>query len=170
MPYFNAYTRVKSFLKDLMKSIMERIQKHPNEPVPTLFKEMSMGSIAKDLQRQINAYWREEYPFKQSSPCNNPIVRWQELEKLSDARVLAVCMVKHNFFVDWLGLQFLAIRLFSVLVNSMSDERTASKFTWLNAPLRGRQDVQNIVDMVQIGQWYAKNVVCFFFSCSLYCL
>ena len=100
MPYFNAYTRVKSFLKDLMKSIMERIQKHPNEPVPTLFKEMSMGSIAKDLQRQINAYWREEYPFKQSSPCNNPIVRWQELEKLSDARVLAVCMVKHNFFVD----------------------------------------------------------------------
>jgi len=90
MPYFNAYTRVKAFLKDMMKSIMERIQKHPDEPVPALFKEMCMGSIAKDLQHQIDAYWRGEYPFKQSSPCNDPMTWWQELKKLSDARVLAV--------------------------------------------------------------------------------
>ena len=46
----------------------------------------------------------------------------------------------------------------------MSDERTASKFTWLNAPLCGRQDVENIIDMVQIGQWYAQNNVRFFCS------
>jgi hypothetical protein len=80
MPYFNAYTQVKAFLKDMMKSIMECIQKHPDEPVPTLFKEMGMGSIAKDLQHQIDAYWQGEYPFKQLSPCNDPMTWWQELE------------------------------------------------------------------------------------------
>jgi hypothetical protein len=64
MPYFNAYTQVKAFLKDMMKSIMEHIQKHPYEPVPALFKEMGMGLIAKDLQHQIDAYWWGEYPFK----------------------------------------------------------------------------------------------------------
>jgi hypothetical protein len=85
MPYYNTYTQVKTFLKDMMNSITERIQKYPDEPVPTLFKEMGMGSTTKDLQHQINAYWRGEYLFKQTSPCNNPMVWWQELEKFSSS-------------------------------------------------------------------------------------
>jgi hypothetical protein len=90
MPYFNAYTRVKGFLKAMMMSIMKQIQEHPDEPVHPLFEEMGMGSIAKDLQHQIDTYWRGEYPFKQLSSCNDPMVWWQERAKLSDARTLAV--------------------------------------------------------------------------------
>jgi hypothetical protein len=41
----------------MMKSIMEHIQKHPDEPVSTLCKKRGMGLIAKDLQHQIDAYW-----------------------------------------------------------------------------------------------------------------
>ncbi|KAI0806177.1 hypothetical protein BC629DRAFT_1458901 [Irpex lacteus] len=37
----------------------------------------------------------------------------------------------------------------------MPDERTASKFTWLNSPLRGNQNAQTLIDMIQVGQWFA---------------
>lgn len=50
--------------------------------------------------------------------------------------------------------------MFSVLVNSMPDERTGSKFTWLNSPVRANQDAQTLVDMVRIGQWYGSETVC----------
>lgn len=52
----------------------------------------------------------------------------------------------------------IAIKIFAVLVNSMPDERTGSKFTWFNSPLRGNQHGQTLVDMVQIGQFYARKV------------
>ncbi|KAG1793722.1 uncharacterized protein HD556DRAFT_1308549 [Suillus plorans] len=35
--------------------------------------------------------------------------------------------------------QRLAVRIFSLVPNSMADERTGSTFTWLNSPLRSRQ-------------------------------
>ncbi|KAI0759610.1 hypothetical protein BC629DRAFT_1454856 [Irpex lacteus] len=54
--------------------------------------------------------------------------------------------------------QMLSIRTFSILVNSMPDERTASKFTWLNSPLRGNQNTQTLIDMIQVGQYYARKV------------
>jgi hypothetical protein len=53
----------------------------------------------------------------------------------------------------------LAIKLFSILVNSMPDERTNSTLTWFNSPLRGRQSAQTLVDMIQVGQWYGKHQV-----------
>ena len=36
----------------------------------------------------------------------------------------------------------------------MPDERTNSNITWFNTPLRGNQDAQTLVDMIQVGQWY----------------
>ena len=51
-------------------------------------------------------------------------------------------------------LQFLAIEILLILVNSMPDERTNSTITWFNSP--GNQNAQTIVDMVQIGQWYRR--------------
>ena len=41
----------------------------------------------------------------------------------------------------------------------MPDERTNSTITWFNSPLRGNQDAQTLVDMIQIGQWYGKHQV-----------
>lgn len=56
-------------------------------------------------------------------------------------------------------IQMLAVKIFSVLVNSMPDERTGSRFTWLNSGLRGCQLPQNLIDMVQVGQWYGTHAV-----------
>ncbi|KIM51289.1 hypothetical protein SCLCIDRAFT_143568, partial [Scleroderma citrinum Foug A] len=55
----------------------------------------------------------------------------------------------------------LAIKIFSALVNSMPDEQTGSTFTWLNSPMRRNQNVQTLIDMVRIGQWYKdRSQVC----------
>jgi hypothetical protein len=61
------------------------------------------------------------------------------------------------------SVQTIAVKIFSVLVNSMPDERSGSKITWFNSLLRSRQSVQTLTDMVQIGQWYGSHVhaVCF---------
>ena len=56
-----------------------------------------------------------------------------------------------------LNSQTLAIKIYAILVNSMPDERTGSTLTWFNSPLRANQDVQTLVDMIQIGQWYGKS-------------
>jgi len=48
--------------------------------------------------------------------------------------------------------QVLAIRIFSMLVNSMPDERTNSTITWFNSPNRGNQITWTIVHMLKIGQ------------------
>jgi hypothetical protein len=47
-----------------------------------------------------------------------------------------------------------AIKLFSIMVNSMADERTNSTFTWFNSPIRGRQEINTLRDMIQVGQFY----------------
>ncbi|KAK0207382.1 hypothetical protein IW262DRAFT_1302855 [Armillaria fumosa] len=53
---------------------------------------------------------------------------------------------------DCVGSQtFFAIKIFSVLVNSMPDEHTGSKITWFNSPLWSNQKVSTLVN---VGQWY----------------
>ena len=55
-------------------------------------------------------------------------------------------------------MQMLAIKLYSLAVNSMAEERTISTFTWLNSNLRNGQHAKTLVDMVQIRQWYMYQV------------
>jgi hypothetical protein len=49
----------------------------------------------------------------------------------------------------------------------MPDERTNSQITWFNSALRGNQNAQTLVDMIQIGQWYDKHEVRFSFRQNL---
>jgi hypothetical protein len=53
----------------------------------------------------------------------------------------------------------LAIKIYSILVNSMPDERTGSRMTWLNSPLRSQQDIWTLSNMIQVGQWYGTHAV-----------
>jgi len=53
--------------------------------------------------------------------------------------------------------QMFASRIFSILINSMPDERTNSTITWFNSPYRGNQLAGNLVDMIQVGQWYGVH-------------
>jgi hypothetical protein len=158
----NAYSSVKNFLKELLHKKLAHHQMHPNDPIEPLFKELSPSEVVDGLRHQLEAFWRNELPFKEPVKDRDPLGWWEALQKHPHAQVLAVhcpqslicqyTLLNHDF-------QHLSIQMFSVLVNSMPDERTNSTITWFNSPLRGSQNAQTLVDMIQVGQWYRKHQV-----------
>ncbi|KAL0952524.1 hypothetical protein HGRIS_006785 [Hohenbuehelia grisea] len=54
-------------------------------------------------------------------------------------------------------LPHLALKVYAVRVNSMAEERTVSKFTWITPPLCSRLAVPSTVAMTQIGQYYRSK-------------
>ncbi|KXN87127.1 hypothetical protein AN958_09181 [Leucoagaricus sp. SymC.cos] len=141
MSYPAAFRRVKDFLKDMLRSLCDWAKEHPNELHDSLFRQ-SPSELSRALQSQLTAFWHGEYPF--SVPMmsdSDPMAWWGSMLRIPHAQVLA----------------FLATRIFSLLVNSMPDERTNSHVTWFNSPLRGSQNARTLADMVKIGQWHVKH-------------
>ncbi|KAJ6607061.1 ribonuclease H-like domain-containing protein [Mycena sp. CBHHK59/15] len=136
-----AYERVKDFLKNMLRAMIDRLQTHPAEPVHPVIQDLGPAETVKEFRRQLESFWRNEWPFNQAISDGNSLAWWKSLEQHPQARVLAI----------------LAIKIFSMLVNSMPDERTNSHLTWFNSPLRGNQKAETLVDMIQIGQWYGKH-------------
>ncbi|CDO73916.1 hypothetical protein BN946_scf185016.g73 [Trametes cinnabarina] len=135
-PNPRAYTHVKEFLKKLLLAEVES-NAHP------LVKELDEADLADELREQLLAYACGEYPFKQRPDRKNlgarPVLNWWlALSEHSHARTLAM----------------LAIKIYSIAVNSMAEERTMSNFTWFNSKLRSQQQVKTLVDMIQVRQWY----------------
>ncbi|CDO75074.1 hypothetical protein BN946_scf184703.g4 [Trametes cinnabarina] len=134
-PIPRAYTRVKIFLKNLLQAEM-KLMAQP------LVKELEEADLADELRDQLLAYARGEYPFKQRldrSQSSQPVLKWWlDLKEHRHARTLAM----------------LAIKIYSIAVNSMAEERTVSNFTWFNSRLRSQQEVKTLVDMIQVRQWY----------------
>ena len=93
MRYPNAYERVKKFLKDLLRTIIEQMKKHPEAPLPSLFSNFSLtpAEAAREFKTQIEAYWRGDYPFKHPFTGDDPLRWWNELALNPNSRVLAVC-------------------------------------------------------------------------------
>jgi hypothetical protein len=58
------------------------------------------------------------------------------------------------FYYHSAGPQHLADKIYSVRVNSMAEERTVSAFTWITPALRSNLQVNTMVAMTQIGQYY----------------
>ncbi|KAG2116350.1 hypothetical protein BD769DRAFT_1778182 [Suillus cothurnatus] len=133
LPYPHAYTRVKDFLKEKLQKDLSHYVANPDS--------YSAAEVASGLRHQLEAFWHGEWPFNQQVKDGNPLAWWESLQDHLHARVLA----------------HLAIKIFSVLVNSMPEERTNSTITWFNSPTRGSQNAQTLVDMIQIGQWYGKH-------------
>lgn len=63
---------------------------------------------------------------------------------------------RHSLTCDS-DLQFFAVKIFDITVNSMADERTASTMNWLNSALRSSQKSSTIINQVQIRQWALMN-------------
>ncbi|TBU37678.1 hypothetical protein BD309DRAFT_875954 [Dichomitus squalens] len=138
-PIPRAYRRAKEYLKrQLQEEIMRNT--HP------LIKKLGEVRVAEELRAQLMAYAHGQYPFDtplEETESGRPVLDWwQNLESHAHARVLAM----------------LAIKLYSIAINSMADERTASNFTWFNSSLRNRQQVGTLVDMIQVRQWYLAKV------------
>ncbi|KAK0220637.1 ribonuclease H-like domain-containing protein [Armillaria fumosa] len=111
-------------------------------PCPRAYKHVKKGlkaksakAIAEEFSPQLLAYSQGEYPISDRVGSQTVLEWWEALASHPKACTLA----------------FFAIKIFSVLVNSMPDERTGSKITWFNSPLRSNQKVSTLVN---IGQWY----------------
>ncbi|KAF8153915.1 ribonuclease H-like domain-containing protein [Crassisporium funariophilum] len=144
MKYRRAYEQLRNYLRDMLKPMLEQIQGSTDPSVghPVL-REKGVSMSVSDLKHQIELFWNGEYPFRviDCDKIADPLDWWREIGRSDVAKVLSV----------------LAIRIFSILVNSMPDERTNSAITWFNSPLRGNQMTQTIVDEIQIGQYYGKH-------------
>ncbi|KAJ8475312.1 hypothetical protein ONZ45_g15654 [Pleurotus djamor] len=141
IPYPDVYQRVAKFLKDMLHSIINTVKKYPEARKPPLFEEMSAKKIAMSFREQFNSFWAGYHLFSCPLRDCDSLEWWQSLTSDSGSNVLAM----------------LAVRIFSVLVNSMPDERTNSHITWFNSPLRGNQKAETLIDMVQIGQYYRNK-------------
>ncbi|KAJ6583716.1 hypothetical protein B0H10DRAFT_1962062 [Mycena sp. CBHHK59/15] len=95
------------------------------------------------FEQQFDAFWRREWPFDSASTSRStpPLEYWHQLKSHKFSRVLG----------------FLAVKIFSITINSMVDERTNSMLTWFNSPYRGRQTATTMESMVMVGQWYRSH-------------
>ncbi|KAG1766267.1 ribonuclease H-like domain-containing protein [Suillus occidentalis] len=142
MPHPRAYHRVKEFLKPMLRAMVEHNKVHElKDPISLLVHEIGAAGVVDEFRRQLEAYFHNEWPFNTPLQDGNTLAWWNMLLPHPHACVLAA----------------LAVKIFSVLINSMPDERTGSKLTWLNSAIRGNQNAQTLVDMIQIGQWYGTR-------------
>ncbi|KAM6488823.1 Ribonuclease H-like domain containing protein [Amanita muscaria] len=144
LAHHEAYEIAKEFLKDMLKNLLISIEKNPDDNVYPVLKEYGAQKAADQLKAQLESFWRKEWPF--TTACTedmDPLAWWEKIAPIPSGDVLAI----------------LAIKIFSILVNSMLDERTNSTITWFNSKQRGSQQSRTIVDMIQIGQWHGNHKV-----------
>ncbi|EIN07903.1 hypothetical protein PUNSTDRAFT_135425 [Punctularia strigosozonata HHB-11173 SS5] len=104
---------------------------------------MKIKDLVTSCKTQLDDFWHGRAPFNKPLHAGQTSLSWwTEFEHRNDTRILAV----------------LAVKLFSILANSMPDERTGSKITWLNSSIRGKQKVQTLIDMIQVNQWYGDHL------------
>ncbi|KAG9094908.1 hypothetical protein FS749_011541 [Ceratobasidium sp. UAMH 11750] len=92
--------------------------------------------IVEEFRLQFMNYVRQAPPFDRHMGALSALEYWTNLSRHPHAQILA----------------YLAIKLFSVVPNSMAEERTVSCFTKLNSPDRARQKTSTLLFMTQIKQ------------------
>ncbi|KAJ3713739.1 ribonuclease H-like domain-containing protein, partial [Lentinula guzmanii] len=139
-PNPRAYRRAKKALKQILRNEVDLYLKVGNTTsIFTLVQATgSVKALVEEFTPQLLAYSRREYPFTDPIGDKSMLQWWRELLLNPKGRVVAFC----------------AVKLYSILVNSMPDERWGSRKTRMNAPLRNKQKPSTIANMIQIGEWY----------------
>ncbi|KAJ8581439.1 hypothetical protein M405DRAFT_868676 [Rhizopogon salebrosus TDB-379] len=99
-----------------------------NVPIANL----SISEANTHLKDLIKKYIKKVYPFDRKLRTDETAYEWWsylDKDRSGDAQPLAK----------------LAVRIFSLVPNSMAAKWTGSTFTWLNSPLRSRQQVKTLV-------------------------
>ncbi|KAI0634079.1 ribonuclease H-like domain-containing protein [Trametes polyzona] len=136
-PNPRAHRRATEFLKKQLRNELKRNADH------FALRGKKPSDVVQEFRRQLLAYAKGEWPFNapldEARGDGRPVMQWwRDIAEHPHAQILAM----------------LAIKLYSIAVNSMADERTASNFTWFNTALRNHQNVGTLVNMIQIRQWY----------------
>ncbi|TFK59922.1 hypothetical protein BDN72DRAFT_864759, partial [Pluteus cervinus] len=88
---------------------------------------------------EFQRYANRQYPYNSSFKEEVGIYSWwRSLLGLEYGKILPI----------------LAVKVFSVRINSMPEERTGSTFTWLTPALRANLSIDMVVAMTQIRQYY----------------
>ncbi|KAL5512313.1 hypothetical protein ACEPAG_3305 [Sanghuangporus baumii] len=123
--------RVRNFLLSMLREHYCSLSKD--------IADLKQSDVRLRLPQQLLEYKKAEYPFNVRFKKNSAAGEWwAKLDRNPDSQPLAR----------------LARTLFEILPNSMCDEHTASTFTWLNQPLRNKQDALTLVRMATIREWY----------------
>lgn len=118
---------------------------------------ISWTDVKSSFMAQLRAYFRGTLPRSYYN-AEVPLLWWRD--RLDDPEWYLIAVRHHNqcLFASFFDLiQFLAVKLFSIVPNSMADERTVSVFTWLNSRLRNAQGVGTLVEQTQIRQWHRHS-------------
>ncbi|KAJ6602612.1 hypothetical protein DFH09DRAFT_805189, partial [Mycena vulgaris] len=141
IPYPHAFVRVKEFLKQMLKVLLEQHKSHKDQcRCHPILKTQTDLEIANALRLQLEAFWLGEPPFHAPVMNGDIMEWWTNLGRGNSPRSNVIAM--------------LGVRIFGILVNSMPDERTNSNITWFNSALRGNQKQEGLLDMIMVGQWY----------------
>jgi hypothetical protein len=73
--------------------MMEQAQQLPQEKVHPVLQVLKPNEVVNGFKRQLELFWRAEWPFNESSPDLDPLKWWQDLQSHPQARVLAVCFL-----------------------------------------------------------------------------
>ncbi|KAF7768644.1 hypothetical protein Agabi119p4_7887 [Agaricus bisporus var. burnettii] len=131
------FKRVANFLI----STAEKEINHGHKPELTIWRNRASVFISK-LLNELKAYSRQQYPF--NSPYDEdtgPLLWWSALCKNELSQVLPI----------------LAIKILSVRVNSMEEERTGSVFTWLSPPLRSRISIDMMGAITRVRRHFKEE-------------
>lgn len=99
--------------------------------------------IEQEFRFQFMNYARHAAPYDRYQDSPTARAYWAKLLRHVDASILA----------------YLALKLFSIVPNSMAEERTVSNFTQINTACRSRQNPRTIVQMTQIKQHHQRAQV-----------
>ncbi|KAF7760558.1 hypothetical protein Agabi119p4_11234 [Agaricus bisporus var. burnettii] len=131
-----AFKRVASFLTN----IAEKEIKHGHKAELTMWRNRASLFVSK-LLNELKAYTRQQYPF--NAPYNEdlgPLLWWSALCNNELSQILPI----------------LAIKVLSVRINSMEEERTGSVFTWLSPPLRSRISVDMMGAITRVRRHFKE--------------
>ncbi|CAK5273903.1 unnamed protein product [Mycena citricolor] len=127
-----AYGTVGAYLYSLLQ---REIKAERNPPQFSGYKKSA--DVLGAFRAQFEAYTRQHAPFSaRSSAWTKPYLYWMAMSDRPDAGILA----------------YLAIKVLSILPNSMAEERTVSNFTKLNTNDRANQSAKTIIAMTKIQQ------------------
>ncbi|EJD34142.1 hypothetical protein AURDEDRAFT_131316 [Auricularia subglabra TFB-10046 SS5] len=127
------------FYVDIGAYLLKLLQKHIKAGYTEFLQAIAPKELANALRVQLPAYARQEFPFNRDS-SGGWRAYWTTLSHHPDGSVLV----------------FLAIKLLSMVPNSMAEERTMSAFTKAQDGRSGMQ-IRSLVSEVQVSQHYARE-------------
>ncbi|THU88268.1 hypothetical protein K435DRAFT_803641 [Dendrothele bispora CBS 962.96] len=104
-------------------------------------------------RKELKAYSRRRFPFnghfERNSSTQGIIGWWKICCSEEDGAVILPWYSYHSSYK-----QYLAMKIYSMCVNSMADERTASTFTWMTPATHNSMSVNTMGAKTMIYQFY----------------